>query len=413
MAKTQELTEATSLTDGDIVYVVVDPNGTPLDRYSTAATLRDYIGAIQPGDNISNLTNDAGYVTSYTVTGLTDLGANWQHPLTAALGGTPTVGDVMQVASTDGTWANTTLEVTAPSGGGTDDQAAAEVPVTSSGWSQLTPATDDAQATFDYIDANWPSGSGSGDMSTSTYDPANIAQQLVGLTASQTLTNKQYSGASVLIDSDHGTPLAHPATGALDLSAVARSHVVVSVAADITGLTPPTALPTTNRKRMIRIDLVMDATGGYSVSNLDGDAAVTLSGNAPTIDTSANAGSTIYIETDSAGNWTLYGDNEITGTQDFNGQQVEGFVNKVVASVSGALTAADHSGNALVTSGNVTVPTTAGFNCVLIAGGAHTVTFNGTTSAAMAAGDLMSILVEDATIIHAVLTAAADKVSFS
>lgn len=109
----------------------------------------------------------------------------------------------------------------------------------------------------------------------------------------------------------------------------------------------------------------------------------------------------------------LLGANVFTGTQDFNGQQVEGMLNKVVTSVTGALTAADHSGNVLVTSGNVTAPTTAGFNCVLIAGGAHTVTFNGTTSAAMAAGDLMTLIVESGTVIHAVLTAAADKVTFS
>lgn len=107
------------------------------------------------------------------------------------------------------------------------------------------------------------------------------------------------------------------------------------------------------------------------------------------------------------------GANEFTGTQDFNGQQVEAFLNKVVGTVSGTLTTTAHSGNVLETSGNVTVPTTAGFNCVLIAGGAHTVTFNGNTSAAMATGDIMTIIVEDSTTIHAVLTAAADKVSFS
>ena len=109
----------------------------------------------------------------------------------------------------------------------------------------------------------------------------------------------------------------------------------------------------------------------------------------------------------------LLGANVFTGTQDFNGQQVEGMLNKVVGTVTGVLTAADHSGNVLVTSGNVTVPTTAGFNAVLIAGGAHTVTFNATVSAAMAAGDVMTVLVESGTVIHAVLTAAADKVTFT
>ena len=101
------------------------------------------------------------------------------------------------------------------------------------------------------------------------------------------------------------------------------------------------------------------------------------------------------------------------GTLNVNGQQIEGYLNKVVSSVSGTLTAASHAGNVLITSGNVTVPTTAGFSCILIAGGAHTVTFNSTTSAAMAAGDLMTIAVQSGTVIHAVLTAAADKVSFT
>lgn len=113
------------------------------------------------------------------------------------------------------------------------------------------------------------------------------------------------------------------------------------------------------------------------------------------------------------GNYAGLGANIFTGTQDFNGQQVEGMRNKVVTGVSGTLTMADHSGNILVTSGNVTIPTTAGFNCILRAGGAHTVTFNGQTSAAMASGDLMTLVVESGTVIHAVLTAAADKVAFT
>ena len=107
------------------------------------------------------------------------------------------------------------------------------------------------------------------------------------------------------------------------------------------------------------------------------------------------------------------GANTFTGTQDFNGQQVEGMIGKVVTGVLGTLTAAAHSGNILVSSGNITVPTTAGFQCVIIAGGAHTVTFNSTTSAAMASGDIMTVMVQNSTTIHAVLTAAADKVSFT
>lgn len=96
---------------------------------------------------------------------------------------------------------------------------------------------------------------------------------------------------------------------------------------------------------------------------------------------------------------------------DFEGKVVQGNLADVETD-TGTLDVTQ-SGKIIVTSGNITIPTTAGFNCTLIAGGAHTVSFNSTTSAAMAAGDIMSIIVQSATVIHAVLTAAADKVSFS
>lgn len=104
---------------------------------------------------------------------------------------------------------------------------------------------------------------------------------------------------------------------------------------------------------------------------------------------------------------------QLGGDLDGQGNEIANYTNAVVTSVSGTLTTAAHSGNVIKTSGNVTVPTTAGFTCTIIAGGAHTVTFNATTSAAMATGDVMTVVVESSTVIHAVLTASADKVSFS
>ena len=92
------------------------------------------------------------------------------------------------------------------------------------------------------------------------------------------------------------------------------------------------------------------------------------------------------------------------------------FVNGVTEGVTGSLSRTTHSGKILITSGNVTVPNTVddiGFNCILVAGGAHTVTFNSTTSAAMAAGDMMTLFVQSTTQIRAVLTAAADQIGFS
>lgn len=122
---------------------------------------------------------------------------------------------------------------------------------------------------------------------------------------------------------------------------------------------------------------------------------------------------TTNITLPTSGTLATTGANTFTGTQDFNGQQIEAYLNKVVPAVSGSLTDSGHAGNILITAGNVTIPTIDGFSCILISGGAHTVTFNGTTSSAMDSGDLMTIMVEDSDTIHAVLTAAANKVSFT
>lgn len=84
-----------------------------------------------------------------------------------------------------------------------------------------------------------------------------------------------------------------------------------------------------------------------------------------------------------------------------------------VTTTSGALTASAHSGHLIITSGNITVPTTAGFHCTIKAGGAHTVTFNGTTSAAMATGDIMTVIVQTSTVIIARLSPVANQVAFA
>jgi len=60
--------------------------------------------------------------------------------------------------------------------------------------------------------ASWqPPGSGSGNMNTGVYDPADIAQQLVGLTALQTLTNKTLSSPTFITPA-LGTPASGVAT---------------------------------------------------------------------------------------------------------------------------------------------------------------------------------------------------------
>jgi hypothetical protein len=103
----------------------------------------------------------------------------------------------------------------------------------------------------------------------------------------------------------------------------------------------------------------------------------------------------------------------LSGVLDGDGNEVARNITRVVTGVSGTLTIGDHSGCLLVTSGNVTVPTTTGFHAVIVAGGAHTVTFNSTVSPAMVSGDVMTVFVQSATVIQAVLTAAANKVAFT
>jgi hypothetical protein len=112
-------------------------------------------------------------------------------------------------------------------------------------------------------------------------------------------------------------------------------------------------------------------------------------------------------------NNAVLGNNTFTGDQDFGGNKVGSFVTDVVPGVSGALVAASHSGNVLLIDGDVTVPTTVGFQATLVSDGAHTVTFNGTSAPAMAVGDVMAVFVTSATTIKASLIQAADQVAFS
>lgn len=124
----------------------------------------------------------------------------------------------------------------------------------------------------------------------------------------------------------------------------------------------------------------------------------------------ADGGTSASLQT----NAPIVGDfTPLTETLDGGGHEIGRYVNRVVTNATGALTAADHSGCVLVTSGNVTVPATTGFNAVIVAGGAHTITFNSTASSALAAGDVVTVAVESPTAIHAVKTAAANKLAFA
>lgn len=85
-------------------------------------------------------------------------------------------------------------------------------------------------------------------------------------------------------------------------------------------------------------------------------------------------------------------------TIDFGGRVVQSNLGNTITSVTGTLTNS-HLGRMIVTSGNITVPTTTGFNVLVKAGGAHTITFNSTVTAAATTGQVCSVFVQSATVV--------------
>lgn len=92
------------------------------------------------------------------------------------------------------------------------------------------------------LGVKWANASGGGDMLAATYDPANIAEQLVGLTASQTLTNKTLTapainsgtvGTKLSPTSDDGAPLGDTTHNFSDLF-LASGAVINFNAGDVT-----------------------------------------------------------------------------------------------------------------------------------------------------------------------------------
>lgn len=85
----------------------------------------------------------------------------------------------------------------------------------------LTSPSDNQSLTYDSASGTWVNetvsgGGGSGDMAAATYDPAGIEEQLVGLTATQTLTNKTLT-APTLTTPALGTPASGTLTNATGL----------------------------------------------------------------------------------------------------------------------------------------------------------------------------------------------------
>lgn len=79
------------------------------------------------------------------------------------------------------------------------------------------------------LDADSGGGGGGGNMSTATYDPASVAQQLLGISATQTITNKSIDADANTITNIENADIKAAANIAVDkLAALTASRAVVS-----------------------------------------------------------------------------------------------------------------------------------------------------------------------------------------
>lgn len=125
-------------------------------------------------------------------------------------------------------------------------------------------------------------------------------------------------------------------------------------------------------------------------------------------------------------NLTMTGNLDVGGTTELNG------ATSVLAAITlgsagsisdagpinatGSLTKATHGGRAVKTTGNVTIPNAAGdvgMGGIIILGGAHTISFNSTTTATLASGDVFTYYVESTTVLKRSLLASADQPAMS
>lgn len=206
-------------------------------------------GVQDSGVTIDDTDNVAGMATlTLPNTGLHLLDTNASHDLIIAPGSDLTADRTLTIITSD---ADRTLDLTAGSMAPTTAglamveaaSAAAQTALLdavvgdsgSGGTKGLVPAPaagDAAASKFLKADGTWTAPAGAGDMAAATYDPATIAEQLVGLTATQTLTNKTLTTPTITLK--QGTTPTPTAEGAIEWDTDQDSIIVGDGSSQVT-----------------------------------------------------------------------------------------------------------------------------------------------------------------------------------
>lgn len=194
-------TDAVSSVDGMIGAVDLSATYQPI-----SSNLTTYAG-IAPSANVQTLLGAANYSAFRTSLGVA-IGSDVQAynaTLAAVAGGTYTGASSITTLGTiaTGTWNATSIGPT-KGGTGISTYTTGDILYASATntLSKLAAGTNAYVLTMSGGVPTWAAasggGGGSGDMVAATYDPANIAEQLVGLTATQTLSNKTLTAPKIV-----------------------------------------------------------------------------------------------------------------------------------------------------------------------------------------------------------------------
>lgn len=155
---------------------------------------------------------------------------------------------------------------------------------------------------------SWATVSGTGDMTAAVYDPAGIAQQVVGTTAAQALTHKDLSDATntfpATLAKDRSTVTALTnSAGTVNIDWSLGDYFTLTLAANVTSVTSSN-LPASGVGRTICIDIAQNSTGGFTFALPSSWKAI---GNSDTaIQSAASAKTRIILSTTDGGTTKPY-----------------------------------------------------------------------------------------------------------